>query len=312
MKSLFEEKKLYAVIIVSAFIITFFITFSIIHNHYQYVLKDTINENISTAKLLCSLMYEHQKAAVGILESYAERPLIIDAVKKKDFNYVVPHLQSLSKNYTEMDALFITDQYGTLWANYPVDSKAFGKNLAYRDWYKGVIKNWEPYISSVYQLIVLEKDFAVAVSVPVFDRSGNVIGILSGAQRTPLFATFIKANTIDPERSITLLDQEGNIIFSNAVPYEEKITKYPDANVLEKALAGVIIDMEIADAKEKGNISYVSIAPVRELGWSIIVGQKKDAILKPLYGYFILCAVTGIVIFLLISVSLFYFRREYT
>jgi len=311
MKTLFEGKKLYAVIIAFFLMITFFITFHIIRNHYRYVFKNVITENTLTANLLSSLMYEHQKAAIGILESYAQRPLFIDAVKKKDFHRAFYHLKSLREHHTEIDALFITDQYGTLWANYPVDSKGFGKNLAYRDWYKGVSKKWRPYISTVFRLIVLEKGLAVSVSVPVFDRKGKVIGILSGAQRTPFLATFLKENIIDPKKNITLLDQGGNIIFSNAVPYQEKITKYPDAHVLEKALAGVIIDMEIADAKEKGSISYVSIAPVRGIGWSVIVGQEKNAILKSLYRYFILSAVAGLVIFLFLTVSLLYFRREY-
>jgi len=311
MKTLFERKKLYAVIIVTVFIIVFFITFNIIRNHYQFAIKDTINENKSTANLLSSLIYEYQKAAISILESYAQRPTFIDAVKKKDFNHVIPHLQSLRKNHTEIDALFITDPSGTLWANYPVDRTGFGKNMAYRDWYKGVSKNWQPYISTLYKRVVLEKGLAVAVSVPVFDSKGNVIGILSAAERAAFMATFIKEKMIDPEKGITLLDQEGNIIFSNAVPYEEKITKYPDAHVLEKTVAGVTANVEIADAKERGSISCVSIAPVKGVGWSVIIGQRKDTILKPLYGYFILSAVTGIVIFLLITVGMLYFRREY-
>ena len=232
MKTIFEGKKLYAVIIAFLLLITFFITFHIIRNHYQYVFKNVITENTLTANLLSSLMYEHQKAAISILGSYAQRPLFIDAVKKKDFHRAVYHLKSLNEHHTEIDALFITDQYGTLWANYPVDRKGFGKNLAYRDWYKGVSKKWRPYISTVFRLIVLEKGLAVALSVPVFDRKGKVIGILSGAHRTAFLATFFKANALDPEKSITLLDQEGNIIFSNAVPYQEKITKYPDARVL--------------------------------------------------------------------------------
>jgi PAS domain S-box-containing protein len=311
MKTIFEGKKLYAVIIAFLLMITFFITFHIIRNHYQYVFKNVITENTLTANLLSSLLYEHQKAAISILESYAQRPLFIDAVKKKDFHRAIYHLKSLSEHHTEIDALFITDKSGTVWANYPVSKESYGKNLAYRDWYKGVSKKWRPYISSVFRLIVLKKDLAVAVSVPVLDGQGKVIGILGSTQRTLFLATFIKGNTIDPEKSITLLDQEGNIIFSNALPYQEKITKYPDAHVLEKALAGVFIDMEIADAKEKGSISYISIAPVEGIGWSVIVGQEKNAILKPLYGYFILSAVTGFVIFILLAVSLLYFRREY-
>jgi len=311
MKTIFEGKKLYAVIIASLFVVIFLISFFIIRNHYQYVVKDAIAENKLNARFLSLLLCERQKAAISILESYARRPLFIDAVKKKDFYRAVYHLKSLGEHHTEMDALFITDQSGTLWANYPVDKTGFGKNLAYRDWYKGVSKKWRPYISTVFRLIVLEKGLAVALSVPVFDRKGKIIGILGSAHRTSFLATFIKENIIDTEKSITLLDQEGNIIFSNAVPYQEKITKYPDARVLEKALAGVISDTEIADAKEKGSISYVSIAHVIGIGWAVIVGQEKNAILKSLYVYFILSAVAGLVIFLFLTVSLLYFRKEY-
>lgn len=308
MKTLFEGKKLYAILIVSAFVIASIV----IHNSYQQALRDAIKGNRLKAAFLSSLIYEHQNAAIGLLDSYSRRLLFIDAVGKKDFDFTLPHLQSLKNNNTEIDALFVTDKNGTLWANYPVDSTGFGKNLAYRDWYKGLSKDWKPYISSIYQLIVLEKGLAVAVSVPVFDRRGNVIGTLGAAQRIPFFASFIKANMADYNDTITLLDQKGNIIFSNALSHENRITKYPDAQVLKKALAGNLADLEIADAKDNGAIEYVSVAPVKRLGWSIIVGRERAAILKPLYGYFIFCAFAGIGIFILVSVILLFFRREYT
>ncbi|MEI8174276.1 MAG: cache domain-containing protein, partial [Deltaproteobacteria bacterium] len=181
---MFEGKKLYAVIIAFLLIITFFITFHIIRNHYKYVFKNVITENTLTAHLLSSLLYEHQKAATSILESYARRPLFIDAVKKKDFHRAVYHLKSLNEHHTEMDALVLYDQYGTIWANYPVSKEGFGKNFAYRDLYKGVSKKWRPYISTLYRRVVQGKGLAVAVSVPVFDRKGKVIGILCGIQHT--------------------------------------------------------------------------------------------------------------------------------
>ena len=311
MKTLFEGKKLYAIIIAFLFVITFFITFHIVNNHYKHIIKGEIAENKLTANLLSSLINEHQQATVSILVSHAQRSSFINAVKKKDFNNAIPHLKSLSKHYIEIDVPFLADPYGTLWANYPLDKTGFGKNLAYRDWYKGVGRNWKPYISTIFRPVVQGKGLTVAVSVPVFDRKGKVIGILSTAQRTAFFVPFVKGNIIDPKKNITLLDQEGNIIFSNAVPYEENITKYPDVRVREKAVAGVFIDMETADVKDKGSISYVSIAPVKGIGWSVIVEKEKDAIPKELYGYFILSAVTGFIIFLFLTVSLLYFRREY-
>jgi len=311
MDTVFESKKLYAVIIAFIFVATSLITFSVIHRHYDVELKNRITENRLTANLLSRLIYEHQMAAIGILESHASHPSFVEAVQKKDFNQTLSHLKSLTKRHSEIDVLFITDQYGTLWADYPVDKTAYGTNLAFRDWYKGVSKNWRPYISPIYRRIVLEKGLAVAISVPVFDRKGTVIGILSSGQRTSFLATFINESIVDPKKNITLLDQEGNIIFSNALPYGETITKYPDVRVQEKAVTGVSIDMEIADARNKKKVSYVSIAPIKRIGWSVIVGLEKDTILQSLYGHFIRFAVMGFIIFLFLTVSVLYFRREY-
>jgi PAS domain S-box-containing protein len=311
MKTLFEGKKLYAVIIVLLFAATSLITFFVIHHHYELALKAIIKDNRSKAHFISTLISEYQKTVISILESYAQRPLLINAVKRKDFNHIVLHLKSLHERYVGTDALFVTDRYGTLWANYPVDKTGFGENLANRDWYKGVSRNWRPYVSSLYRLIFLKKGISVAVSVPIFDGNGKVIGILGNAQRRSFFVNLLGEDLINPIRSIALLDKEGNVIFSNTTPYEDKITKYHDEDTREKAVAGVSLDMEVTGEKEKGGGSYISVAPLRGIGWSIIVGYDKDAILKELYGHFILSAVTGFTIFLFLTVSLLYFRKEY-
>jgi len=76
MKTLFEGKKLYAIIIAFLFVITFFITFHIVNNHYKHIIKGEIAENKLTANLLSSLINEHQQATVSILVSHAQRCLL--------------------------------------------------------------------------------------------------------------------------------------------------------------------------------------------------------------------------------------------
>lgn len=311
MKTLFEEKKLYAVIIVLLFAATSFITFFVIRHHYELAIKEIIKDNRSKANFISALISEYQKAVISILESYAQRPLLIDAVREKDFNRVIRHLKSLHERYVGTDALFITDRYGILRTNYPVDETAFGKDLAESDWYKGVSRNWKPYVSPLYHMAFLRKGISIAVSVPVFDGNGKIIGILSNAQRRSFFVNLLGGDVIEPTRSITLLDQEGNVIFSNTVPYEKEITQYHDEGIRERAVAGGSFNTEITGGKEKGKGSYISVAPLKEIGWSIIVGYDKYAILKELYGYFFLSTVTGLTIFLFLTVSLLYFRREY-
>ncbi|MCX5814839.1 MAG: PAS domain S-box protein [Proteobacteria bacterium] len=282
----------------------------IAYQHYRSTLHHTINENKSTANILSTLIYEHQKVAIGILESYASRPAFVDAIQKKAFNQAITRLKSLSEHHTEIDTPFLTDQYGTLWANYPVSREGFGKNLAHRDWYKGVSRNWRPYIFSAYRLVVLGKGLAIAVSVPVFDKKGKVIGILSSAQRTAFLTTLVKANTLDPKKSITLLDQEGNIIYSNTVEYEKEITKYPQFSLIQKTIRDGKNTFEIPDRLKGAKENILAFSPIRGIGWTIIVGEEKGAILKSEKGYFIGIFVISFLLFVCMTITPLLLQKE--
>jgi hypothetical protein len=310
MFSAFINPRSFPFTIAISFLLVFGVASVIAYQHYRSTLNNTINENKSTANILSTLIYEHQKAAVGILESYASRPRFVDAVQKKDFIRTINRLKSLSEHHPEIDAPFLTDQYGTLWASYPVDRKGFGRNLAHRDWYKGVSRNRRPYISSAYRLIVLEKGLAVAVSVPVFDKKGKVIGILSSAQRTAFLSALIKANTLDPKKHITLLDQEGNIIYSDTIEYEKEITKYPRFSLIQETIRDGRNTLEVPDHLKKGREDVSAFSPVRGIGWTVIVGEKKGTIFKSERGYFIGMFVIAFLLFLCMTIVLLLLQRE--
>ena len=309
----------YSIINPNSFLFTLIIIFILVfgaasivaYKHYKSARLYAIAENKSTADLLSSLVYEHQKAATSILESYAQRPLFIDAIQKKDFHYVLYHLKSLNEHHTEMDALFISDQYGTVWANYPVSKESYGKNLAYRDWYKGVSKKWRPYISTVFRLIVLEKGLAVAVSVPVFDRKGNTIGILGSTQRTLFLATFIRANRLNPRKSITLLDQEGNIIYGDTVDYEKEITKYLHFSPIQEAIRNGKNILEIPDPVRGRKEDLLAFSPIKDMEWTVIVSEEKGAILRSETTYFIEIFAMAFLLFVCMTITPLLLRRDY-
>ena len=203
---------------------------------------------------MAKLILEHQRAAVGVLRSYASRPLLVDSVKRRDLEETLPHLTDLVKNNPEMDWPFISNPDSTVWANYPVDRQVMNKDLSHRDWYKGVSKEWKPYISSVYKLIVGEKDLAVAVAVPILDEEGKVIGILATAQSTAFFRKIIAEVGFDLDAKTTLIDQQGQIIYSSGFPYTKEVIGYPPFEFVGKALRGEKGDVEVRDASDQDRI----------------------------------------------------------
>ena len=184
------------------------------------------------------------------------------------------------------------------------------KDLSYRDWYKGVSKEWKPYISSVYKLIVGEKDLAVAVCAPILDEKGKVIGILATAQSTAFFRKIIGEVGLNLDAKITLIDQEGHIIYSNGFPYTKEVIGYPSFEFVSKALKGEKGDVEVRDASDQDRIKYVSFAPIEGIGWSIIVEKAKSEVLRSEYSNFVLIGVSHFCIYGVVVLFLVYLRER--
>ena len=218
------------------------------YNSYTKATEATIRSNETRANLLAKLILEHQRAAIGVLRSYGSRPSLMDSVKRKDFEGALRHLTDLVKNNPEMEWPFIANPDSTVWVNFPVDERSFNKDLSHRDWYKGVSREWKPYVSSVFKMIVGEKDLAVAVCAPIFDEKGKVIGILGTAQSTAFFRKIIGEVGLNLDANITLIDQEGHIIYSNRFPYTKEVIDYPSLDFVRKAMKGEKGNVEIRDS----------------------------------------------------------------
>jgi PAS domain S-box-containing protein len=299
----FKDKTLYLLETRPALLLGLLISFVVIfglacilaYQAYSKAIEGTIRSNEMRATLLSKLILEHQRAAIGVLQVYANQPLFVDAVKRRDFEGVLKHLIDLAKNNPEMDWPFISNPDSTVWVNYPVDRHVLNKDLSHRDWYKGVSREWKPYISSVYKLIVGEQDLAVAVSAPILDEEGKVIGILATAQSTAFFRKIIAEVGFNLDATITLIDQEGHIIYSNWFSYTKEVISYPPLEFVGKALKGEKGEVEVRDAADRGRIKYVSFAPIEGIGWSIIVEKSRSEVLRSETSSF---ALIGLIAFL--------------
>lgn len=286
------------------------IAFIIGYGYYKDAIGNTIRSNKSTVNLLANIIREHQKAAFGIIDSYRRNPVLVNEVKNNNFNGIIRHLNLLKENNPEIDRVFVTDKYGILRANFPVHIESLGRNLSHLDWYKGVSTEWKPYISRVYRRIIAEKDIVIAVSAPIFDEKGNVIGILGTSQRTVFLGNFINQIEIEPDTKITIIDPVGQIIYSNRFIYEKEIIMYPLIDFVKKAGQGQKNDFKIKDPSDDNRTKYVSFAAIKGIGWSAIVEKGEKEVLKSLTPHFILISVISILLYALITISLNHFRKE--
>jgi PAS domain S-box-containing protein/putative nucleotidyltransferase with HDIG domain len=275
--------------------------------HFESNKESFLAADRSSANLVALVLQQHERAAVGILQSYSSRPLFVQSVKRKNPENARRHLVDLSKN-PEIDLTFVADPRGVRWTSYPVLPEAVGRNLSYRDWYKGVSSHWRPYISEVFKRVTGDQSLAVVICVPVFDEKGRPVGILGNTQRLSNISETIRKVPLSPYTGMTVIDREGQILYSNRYPHQKEIVKHPDLPILEKALPTKGQQMEWFDPQRREK-RYLTVAPVEGIGWTVMVERTWKDILRAQSGEMIMAGALAMMMFLLASVFLFYFRK---
>jgi signal transduction histidine kinase len=290
-----------------SFVLIFGVACVVAYHAYKDAVHHAVRSNETRANLIAEIILEHQRAAIAVIRSYANRPLVIESVKKKDIEETARHLSNMIENNPEIELGYVTDPNGTLWVNFPIN-EALNQNLSSRDWYKGVSKGWKSYVSSIYKLIVGKKDLGVAICSPIRDEKLKVIGILAGVQTTPFLNNILAEFELEVDAEITLIDQEGHIILSNRFPYSKEIINYPSFEFVRKAMKGEKGNIEIQDTSDKDRVKYVSFAPVHEIGWSVIVEKARSGVFQSIFRYLILIALISLLTFMVVVLSLVYLK----
>jgi PAS domain S-box-containing protein len=290
------------------FIIIFGIAFLLSWRQFNDTRNNVLTTDKTTAKLLADLIFQHNRATVGILQSYAHRPLFVVAAEKKDLAGIDRHLSDLKKN-ADIDITFVADKSGILLTNFPVFPESRGKDFSQRDWYKGISAHWKPYISTVFKQIIGDKLLAVTVCVPIFNEKGRPIGILGNSQRLNYIDDTIEKVTFNPYTTVNVIDRVGKVLYSNKIPYLEKITDYRFFPILEPALKGKRQQIEMNDPQKDQERRYLTVVPIGDIGWTIIIERSLRDIYRSDLGRFMEIGAVSFLLFLLIIFSLVYLRK---
>jgi PAS domain S-box-containing protein len=292
------------------FIILFGTTILLSWKYYQDSKVKSLRDDQNTNFLISLVIDQHIQKIVKTMSAFCTRPLLVRAVKEHDSEKAKIHLVSLIKSDPDIDTLIITDKEGTLWCSYPERPEIIGTNLAYREWYRGISKDWKVYVSNMVLSIVSKKDAAFQIAVPIFDESGKVIGIMVNTQRAIELSKIMKKINLDPGTYINITDRMGNLVYSSRFAYEKEIAHYPFYFVKEKVISAKNSTMLVKDPYLEGRKRYITYAPIADIEWSVFIGRDSRTILMGGFAYYIQIAVISLLLFILIIGSLVYLRKN--
>ena len=263
---------------------------------YSQTLGEQIKAgNLATAKEVSYLVEGHFSWSIKVGNYFVSTPMLVSSIENKDRNGATERLARLLAAVPDIDRAYLATPEGILWIDYPPSPDMWGRNLSYRDWYKGVSRNWRPYVSEVYFRDIEPKRYVVSVAIPVKNGS-NVIGIVVMQHRLETIREWVAPVRLGKSGVIYIVDKNGVVV---AHPKEDpkRPPNYSIVPIVGKVIKGQEGVEQVYDPVENKTMLSAYV-PVKSTGMGVIAQQPTDDAFSPITLHtelsLILIALTGI------------------
>ncbi len=269
--------------------------------------RDHINEENRLAALNIATHIESElQSDIRNGSLFTTRLLLKEAVRQRDRTKITRHLKDFVDHIYSVERAFVADPKGITLANYSEDRALIGKSFSYRDWYKGVSRNWEPYVSEFFLRATTPQRPLFVIALSIRDIDNSVIGIL-GLQASENYIQDAISHIPAPKnQKVYVVDKKGNLIYHPDYRVDRIVdfTGYPSVRKVINGQSGVE-----AMKNPDGAAMLTAYEPVKQCGWGVIVQRPEQEVYASLrkltYGLFAFTAVM-----IAIGASLAYRRSE--
>lgn len=232
-------------------------------------------ESTQIARVSAALVDEHLRESTTFLESIADNQSFRDAFIRGDLNYVAQQLKRASVLRTDFAFVSVYDIKGTMRGIYPENPDLLGHNYGFRDWYKGVAKQWKPYISEVYQTAVPPYQLVSAIAIPLKDDTGTPIGVLMAPFALDTLSRQLLETKLAGGWTISLVDQAAHLAAKPGIDSFSPKIDLSGYGPVTQARAG---QSGHGTFSRDGESFFVSFEPLPQYGWGVLVEQPAVAV----------------------------------
>ncbi len=226
----------------------------------------------AVAQLMAVTLTEKFGRVTDVAISLSARVKFRDLVAQGKWGEAIEIMRSVPQDFPHIERLFLTDAKGTLKADMPALPSARGLNFSSHDWFRGVSRDWQPYVSSVYRRVVVPQFNVVAVAVPVKSMTGQVAGILVLHIRIEKLLEWVAGIDMGKDAFVYIVDSKGQMALDSRHQSREKIIDLSATAVVQKLRRGeqgVEIGFDAMGQEE----SIIAYAVVPGYGWGVVVQQ---------------------------------------
>jgi PAS domain S-box-containing protein len=262
---------LFFAIVVLATLPILIIAFQSDRLYMQSTVRSELAESANISNLSSVLIEEHFSQYVTLLNSYAIDAELRRQWQARQMPAIQEHMERALSLQQDATIVSIYDIDGTLRAIAPHDPQLVGQSFAHRDWYKGLITRWEPYVSEVYRPRAAPQTLSIAVAVPIKDDNGKAVGIIAAAYSLQRISRWLPTST---DRNIRVVDQKGQLLATPGIDVFASPQDLSGHDVVKKVLAGEEgngLFTHDPGAGHAGEGAFlVTYKPIRSLGWGVL------------------------------------------
>jgi len=273
---------LFSMIIILPF--TSIVTFSSI-TAYRETTSDIYSKRYVRAQLIESIIHERLDGIVLLAESIASRPRVVEYVKEGKWEQAIKYAEYIPQQYDYIDSMRLADINGTVHAGAGSYKEVIGVNLSHRDWYLGVSKNWEPYVSDIFLRLSEPRINVITVAVPIIklplpgvsaDNANNadnaILGILTLQIRPEILSGWLKEILVGSNVQNYLVDKKGNLIAHTEIGSTEEMHDFSSMPAV-KMLLDNKTGIDILQNPETGQKNLTAYIKCSFHGWGLIVEE---------------------------------------
>ncbi|OGA24295.1 MAG: hypothetical protein A3I02_06480 [Betaproteobacteria bacterium RIFCSPLOWO2_02_FULL_67_26] len=230
------------------------------------------SKNAALVELATVTLSEKLDRLVDIGVSLADRVRFRQLIGEGKWVEASHILARVRTEFPFVDRITLNDTKGTLRADIPVVPEAMGRNFSDRDWYKGVSREWKPYVSNVYRRLVGPVLNVFGVVVPIRNDDGKVLGTLLLQIRLDTLFEWTRNVNIGEQGHLYVVDRTGRVAFHPRLPLQGDFIELSAVPAVRLALAGRK-GVEVTAAPGASEEIVKAYEPVRKYGWAVVAEQ---------------------------------------
>ncbi len=212
---------------------------------------------------------------VDLAKSMAGRAKFRQAVSRSDWDAAIRVIATVPQEFAYVDHIILTDPNGIEMADAPNLQGTKGADFSPLDWYRGVRRDWKPYVSGPYTKDKNQQRNIIGIAVPVLADDETVAGILVVEVRLEKVLQWVREVDVGQSGFVYVTDPLGRIVAHPRFSPQGDIVDFssdPSVQKALKGLQGVGIDRHPVENEER--ISAFTLLP--KYGWAVVVTQPSN------------------------------------